>query len=70
MFSELSNPSIPHIKPRIETLCETGVFSTIEIVAGTPEYELFHGLAIKPPKGQVIIGKGEVATLNNGRYLK
>jgi len=59
IFIELSNPSIPHIKNKVISLCNNGSISTSEVVLGTEAYEIFHELAISPPKGIKVIGKGE-----------
>lgn len=61
VFSELSNPSIPHIKRKINELCLSGDVSTKEILVNTEEYKLYCELAISPPKGEKVIGKGEAA---------
>ena len=71
VFAELSNPSIPHIKTKIEGLCNSGSINTKEISTGTEEYGIFHELAISPQKGFKVIGKGEAAAIalakvNNG----
>ena len=63
VFSELSNPSIPHIKRKINELCLSGDISTKEILVNTEEYNLYYELAISPPKGERIIGKGEAAAI-------
>jgi predicted nucleic acid-binding protein len=71
IYIELSNPSIPHIKNKIASLCNNGSILTTEVVLGTEAYEIFHELAISPPKGVKVIGKGEAAAIalakvNNG----
>ena len=63
VFYELSNPSIPHIKRRVNELCLSGDISTKEILINTEEYKLYYELAISPPKGERIIGKGEAAAI-------
>lgn len=63
VFGELSNPSIPHIKNRVAALCSSGDISTMQIVAKTEEYGIYHELAVSPVKGEKIIGKGEAAVL-------
>ena len=55
VFSELSNPSIPHIKRKINELCLSGDVSTKEILVNTEEYKLYCELAISPPKGEKVI---------------
>ncbi|MDI6688516.1 MAG: hypothetical protein QME06_09905 [Desulfobacterales bacterium] len=63
VFIELSNPSIPHIKSKISDLCSKGDVSTMKIVMITEECRLFYEMAISPPKGETVIGKGEAAAL-------
>lgn len=64
VFVELSNPSVPHIKRAVSVLCSDGRISTMRIMTGTEEFRLFHGMAISPPKGEAVIGKGEAAVLS------
>ena len=40
VFDELSNPSIPHIKRKVNELCLKGEVSTKEILINTDEYKL------------------------------
>ena len=63
VFDELSNPSIPHIKRKVNELCLKGEVSTKEILINTDEYKLYHELAFSPRKGEKIIGKGEAAAI-------
>ena len=63
VFNELTNPSIPHIKRRVNELCLSGDVSTKEILMNTNEYKLYYELVISPPKGEKIIGKGEAAAI-------
>lgn len=64
VFIELSNPGIPHIKSKIAALHENGSIKTKQILLGTEEYYTYYELAISPPKGEKIIGKGEAAALS------
>lgn len=63
VFNELINPSIPHIKHKVSQLCLSGDVSTKEILVNTEEYKLYYELAISPPKGEKVIGKGEAAAI-------
>ena len=63
VFNELTNPSIPYIKRRVNELCLNGDVSTKEILMNTNEYKLYYELVISPPKGEKIIGKGEAAAI-------
>ncbi|HHV17631.1 MAG TPA: hypothetical protein GXZ27_02050 [Thermoanaerobacterales bacterium] len=63
VFEELSNPSIPHIRRKVNELFLNGEISTKEILVGTEEFNLYYNLAISPPKGEKLIGKGEAAAI-------
>jgi predicted nucleic acid-binding protein len=63
VFIELSNPSIPHSKRKISVLCSNGDVSTMKIMLGTEEYRLFYEIAFHPPRGEIVLGKGEAAAL-------
>jgi predicted nucleic acid-binding protein len=63
VYDELFNPSIPHIKNKVNELCSNGDIATIEILTNTEEFKLYYELAIAPPKGNKIIGKGEAAAI-------
>lgn len=63
VFNELNTPSIPHIKRNVNELCFNGDISTKEIIVNTEEYKLYYELAISPPKGEKVIGKGEAAAI-------
>lgn len=64
VFNELSNPSIPHIKRKIISLCSNGDITTQKIFANTEEYRLYYQLAISPLKGETVIGKGEATAIS------
>ncbi|HZX46429.1 MAG TPA: hypothetical protein VFF83_04085 [Clostridia bacterium] len=63
VYYELCNPSIRHLKHRIDQLCLSGELSIKEILLNTEEYRLYHGLAIAPLVGVKRIGKGEAAAI-------
>lgn len=63
VFVELSNPSIPHLKSKVAVLCSNGDITIKQILINTEEYNLFYEMALSPPKGEMIIGKGEAAAL-------
>lgn len=63
VYEELSNPSIPHIKRKVNKLYSNDDISVKEILLGTEEFALYYKLAISPPKGEKIIGKGEAAAI-------
>lgn len=60
VYQELSNPSIPHIKKRADSLINSNVASVQQINVGTEEYKIYNAL-IKGEKGKKQIGKGEAA---------
>jgi len=63
VYVELCNPSVPHLKKKINQLLSSGIISTKEILVGTEEYRLYYELAISPPRGRKIIGKAEAAAI-------
>ncbi len=63
VFLELSNPVIPHIKRKVSSLISNGDITTQKIYMDTDESTLYCQMAINPPKGKIIIGKGEAATI-------
>mgnify|MGYP000985474802 FL=1 len=63
VFEELSNPSIPHIRKKISSLCTNKDVIIKQIMANTEEFTIYYELAISPPKGEIIIGRGEAAAL-------
>ncbi len=63
VFEELSNPSIPHIRAKISSLCTNKDVIIKQIIANTEEFTIYYELAISPPKGEIIIGRGEAAAL-------
>ena len=63
VYYELSNPSVPHLGLRIRELCESGNLRVAPILLDTEEYEIYYELATSPPKGDIVIGKGEAAAI-------
>ena len=58
VYQELSNPSIPHIKQRADTMLRNKDISVKTIDTDTAEYKLYAEL-IHSEKGQKSIGRGE-----------
>lgn len=58
VYQELSNPSIPHIKQRVDVMIDSKDVSVKLINTGTKEYRLYSEL-IRGKKGQKSIGRGE-----------
>lgn len=70
VYRELSNPSIPQIKRRADTLIHNGDASVMDIEYGTEEYKLYSSLK-NGNKGKKAIGSGEasgiaLAKVHNG----
>lgn len=58
VYHELSNPSIPHIKQRIDVMINSRDVFVKTIVADTEEYKLYTEL-VRGRKGKKRIGRGE-----------
>ena len=71
VYDELSNPTIPHLKERIDKLINANQARLATIDVDSDEYTLYQKLTISPDAGHKIIGSGEAASialakLNNG----
>lgn len=60
VYQELSNPSIPHIKQRVDIMICNKDALVKEINTGTEEYQLYAEL-VRGQKGQKRIGRGEAS---------
>ncbi|WP_142414184.1 hypothetical protein [Hathewaya massiliensis] len=70
-YDELSYPTTPHLKQRIDFLINNGQASLETINVGSETYALYQKLTTTPDKGHKIIGPGEAASIalaktNNG----
>lgn len=63
VYSELSNPCIPHLKSRVDLMIIRGEIRIESIHTETKEYYLYRKLTEKPDPGHVIIGRGEAAAI-------
>lgn len=54
---------IPHLIKRIEQMKDAGDLTVQSIAVGTDEYIEYCKLAVSPPDGEKIIGKGEAAAI-------
>ena len=63
VYAELSIPSVPHLKQRIDVMISNGDARIETIQADTEEYRLYRKLVSKPDPGHVIIGSGEAAAI-------
>lgn len=55
--------AVPHLLNRVDTMKNAGQLSVQNIMYGAEEYSDYCGLAISPPAGETIIGKGEAAAI-------
>ncbi|MBN1778509.1 MAG: hypothetical protein JW811_10370 [Clostridiales bacterium] len=68
VYDELSCPSIPHIKSRLDVLISSGQASIATIMTDSAEYVLYYQLAFAPKNGETIIGIGEAASIALAKY--
>lgn len=54
---------VPPLLKRIETMKKNNQLSVQSIMVDTEEYKDYYALAVNPPKGEKIIGKGEAAAI-------
>lgn len=64
VYNEISNPSTPHLKQRIDNLVQTGDAQIIDMEVGSEEFRTFLKLTQKPEAGHTIIGDGEAAAIS------
>lgn len=73
VYAELSNPTVLHLKSRIDSMIASGDAQIATIQSNTEEYILYRKLVSYPEDGHVIIGNGEAAaialTKNRGGIL-
>ncbi len=70
-YDELSNPTVPHLKQRVDYLINSNQVKLSTIEVNSDEYELYIKLTNSPDEGHKIIGRGEAASIilakkNNG----
>lgn len=70
-YDELSYPTTPHLKQRIDYLIDNNQASLATINVDSDTYALYQKLTISPDEGHKIIGPGEAASIalaktNNG----
>ena len=63
VYAELSRPSIPHLKMRVDSMIRSNVAQIESIQTGSAEYTLYRKLVSKPDPGHMSIGKGEAAAI-------
>jgi len=62
-YDELSFPTTPQLKERIDQLLQSGTAKLATINLGTDEFALYHKLTTSPDEGYKIIGPGEAALI-------
>ncbi|GAU75823.1 hypothetical protein [Fusibacter sp. 3D3] len=62
-YDELSHPTTPQLKERIDQLLRSGDANLATIDLGTDEFVLYHKLTTSPDQGHKIIGPGEAASI-------
>ena len=63
VYIELSNPGVPHLKARVDSLVLNKDVVVAEIQANTEEYRLYRKLVSSPDSGHLIIGRGEASAI-------
>ena len=63
VYAELSGPTIPHLKARVDMMLSNNEARIESIEAGTEQYELYRKLVAKPDPGHAVIGNGEAAAI-------
>lgn len=62
-YEELSSPTTPHLKRRINQLIAAGQAQIVDILTDTEAYTLYRKFTETPTEGHRIIGGGEAACL-------
>lgn len=70
VYAEISNPTIPHLKTRVDLMIDKGEVRIESIQTGTEEYILYRKMIRKPDPGHVIIGNGEAAAIAMAKERK
>lgn len=63
VYAELSRPTIPHLKARVDMMLSNNEARIESIEAGTEQYKLYRKLVAKPDPGHAVIGNGEAAAI-------
>ena len=62
-YNELSYPTTPHLKQRIDTLIQSGDAEIFDMKIDSEEYKLFIKMTTAPDDDYKIIGDGEAASI-------
>lgn len=63
VYAELSNPSVGHLRTRLDVLINKNNATVQQILIDSSEYSLYTKLTNTPDEGNVVIGKGEAAAI-------
>lgn len=63
VYMELSNPTIRHLKARVDSMVSRGDARIERIDTGTEAYLIYEKLSRHPDPGYMIIGRGEAAAI-------
>lgn len=61
---------VPHLLARVDAMKADGNLRVQSIMVGTAEYDDYQQMVIKPPRGTMVIGKGEAAAIALARQNK
>ncbi|MEF9922929.1 MAG: hypothetical protein RR911_08080 [Oscillospiraceae bacterium] len=63
VYVELSNPRVIHLKSKIDIMINSKEVTVQDIFSGTNEFDTYYQLTERPTPGNVLIGKGEAASI-------
>ena len=64
VYDELSNPSIQHLKQKLDALINAGEASVMQIDIESDAYNIYLELTSHPQNGHMVIGRGEAAAIS------
>ncbi len=62
-YDELSRPSVPHLKKRVDAMVQSGNMKSMSFQTGSREAKLFDEMTKNLDRGIKVIGKGEASAL-------
>lgn len=63
VYNELSNPAVPHLKKRVDSMLASGDARIESIQTESIEYLLYRKMTESPDEGHLIIGRGEASAI-------
>jgi len=63
VYDEISCPSVQHLKLRVDSLVSNKLAKIETILTGTEVFNLYYQLTVLPGNDQIVIGKGEAASI-------